>query len=76
VALLREGLSTAEVAERLGVPRPTVWRWQNELPELADVRRRESEPGIARAPRHAVMRVALTVIVIVLSVFFLYLGYC
>jgi transposase len=76
LALLRQGMSTAAVAARLGLPRPTVWRWQNELPEFAATV--TASPGREqRAPLAGrdVARIVVAVLVVLLSALFLYLGY-
>ena len=77
--LLREGRSTAEVAELLGIPRPTVWQWQNELRDFVELERAMSETKTpTRAPlrREDMIRIALPFIVVVSAAFFFYLGYC
>ena len=76
LGLFAEGCSTAQVAERLGLPRPTVWRWQQELPEFAGTVP-AVDGGETRAPltfRDA-MRIAMPLLVVLLAVLFFYLGY-
>ena len=75
LGLLGEGLSTAQVAERLGLPRPTVWRWQHELPEFAGTV--PAADGEARAPLtlRDVVRIALPLLIALLAALFFYLGY-
>jgi hypothetical protein len=72
--LFREGRSTAEVAEALGVPRPTVWRWQSELPEFTETR----DTSAAR-PRpwtwRETVRVVAAVTAVVLAALGLWLAY-
>jgi transposase-like protein len=76
LGLLRQGLSTAEVAERLGLPRPTVWRWQHELPEFAGTVPVE-HGGESRGPLtlRDVVRIAMPVLIALLAALFFYLGY-
>ncbi len=77
LTLLRQGLSTGQVAERLGLARPTVWRWQNELHEFAGTLPAAETEGPARpalTPRE-VLRVALALLIVLLAALFLYLGY-
>ncbi len=79
LALLREGWSTAEVAERIGLPRPVVWGWQNELDEFRDTLEpaRSDESGLFRGPfsRQDKIRIAVPVLVVLLTALFFYLGY-
>ncbi|HVJ17522.1 MAG TPA: helix-turn-helix domain-containing protein [Polyangiaceae bacterium] len=74
LALLQQGLTTAEVAERLGLPRPTVWRWQNELAEFAATAPTASETR-GKLTLREVVRIAVTLLIIVLTALFFYLGY-
>jgi len=76
LGLLRQGLTTAEVAERTGLPRPTVWRWQNELPEFAQTVARAGAAD-AESPMQLrdVVRIAAPVLIVLLAALFFYLGY-
>jgi Homeodomain-like domain len=74
LALFRAGRSTAEVAEALGVPRPTVWRWQQELPEFIETLRGRSERDRPWTWRETV-RVASAVAAVLLAALFLWLSY-
>jgi len=76
LGLLGEGLSTAQVAERLGLPRPTVWRWQHELPEFAGTVP-AADGGEARGPLtlRDVVRIAMPLLIALLAALFFYLGY-
>ncbi len=80
LALLREGVSTGEVAEQLGLPRTTVWRWQNELVEFADTRDAPTpEPsGWIEGPltRQDLLRIGAPIMLLALTALFFYLGYC
>ena len=74
LALFHAGRSTAEVAEALGVPRPTVWRWQQDLPEFADTLRGSGEPRCPWTWRETA-RVAGAVAAVLLAALFLWLSY-
>jgi hypothetical protein len=79
LALLREGWTTAEVAKRTGLPRPVVWGWQNELEEFRDTLEpaRSDNSGFFHGPfsREDKIRIAVPLLVVLLTAFFLYLGY-
>ena len=74
--LLRQGISTGQVAERLGLPRPTVWRWQHELAEFAGTAT-AADGAAPRAPLtfRDVVRVAAPLVLALLAALFFYLGY-
>ena len=73
--LLRQGLTTAVAAERLGLPRPTLWRWQQELPEFAETLVADEDPERDALTFRDVVRIAMPVLAIVLAALFFYLGY-
>ena len=77
LTLFRQGLSTAQVAERLGLSRPSVWRWQNELPEFAGTLPASEIEGPVRAPLRLseLLRIALALLIVLLAALFVYLGY-
>ncbi len=73
--LLNDGMSTAQVAERLGVPRPTVWRWQNELPELASsTPTAGAEPGRDPFTFRDMVRIAAPIVLLLLAGLLFYYG--
>jgi hypothetical protein len=72
--LLRQGLSTAEVAERLALPRPTVWRWQRELPAFVGTTPAAVD-GDARLTLRDFVRIAMPVLLALLAALFFYLGH-
>ncbi len=79
LTLLQQGQSTADVAQQLGLPRPTVWRWQHELPQFAGTVE-ATERGLAASRQRALtrqekLRIGLTLVVVLLAALFLYLGY-
>ena len=80
LALLREGVSTGEVAQQLGLPRTAVWRWQNELPEFGEtLEAPEAEPsGWIEGPltRNDLLRIGAPIVLFALTALFFYLGYC
>ncbi|HEY6556953.1 MAG TPA: helix-turn-helix domain-containing protein [Polyangiaceae bacterium] len=79
LALLREGWSTAEVAERIGLPRPVVWGWQKQMVEFRDTlaHARRDDSALFRGPfsREDKIRIAVPVLVVLISAFLFYLGY-